>query len=264
MHPAWQGFSAALAVMAVSMAARLGGRRLAGAVAGLPVVSLPSLVWLGSTQGTGFAAQAALGSLLACAASPVQAWLWVRLLPRWGLLGAGVASVAAWVALVQALRAAQLSPAMAWVAVMIVTVPLARRGQAADASAAVVPRWRGQVWWCAAAAGVLCALIGWLAPRIGPHWSGALAAMPLVGMMSLLAVWATGDLPALPRFVRGYAGGVLAKALFLLALSQALGVLPLASAVLCSVVVMGLAMGAWRGVARAHSARRRQGSVSRA
>ena len=222
----------AVTVAAVLMAAQVFGRRLAGMLAGLPVITAPALLWLAQSQGAAFAAQTAVGSVAACGAAAVFALAYERLARRLtalatlagslaiGGLAALALSTVAWQAGLAAICAA-LGCVVAWAALPrpVSTAPAGRR-------------LRGEVWLVAAAAGAVCALIGAWSTQLGPYWSGLLASLPIVSACALVHQQLTAPADELRRLLRGYIGGLAGKAVFGLLFAALVGPLPAAAAVL--------------------------------
>lgn len=202
-------------VAAVMMAARLFGRRLAGLLAGLPVISAPALLWLAHEQGAAFAAASAVGSLAACAAAPLFAWGFERTARR---RGAGASLGAATLLLVLGLLAAQPlqgRPGLALVAALAVCLAVQR----ALARRVVVASWvrplRGEPWISAVLAGVVVAVVTRGAHELGPFWSGVATTLPVISACALVHLRLAGSPGEVTGFVSGYVPGVAAKAVFL-------------------------------------------------
>ncbi len=217
----------AVTVAAVLMAARLMGRRVAGLLAGLPVITVPALVWVAQEQGIDFAVQSAVGSAAACAMAPLFAASFMLLAQRFGAaISLSGAVLTAWAAvnLLQglagqpglALVAAALSCALVQWRVRRWVHPAWHLGKDTGAvntggpSRAIA----GEPWVTAALAGVVSASVALLATAVGPYWSGVLSTLPLISACALVHLQRTFGPSALPGFVSGYVVGVLAKALF--------------------------------------------------
>lgn len=202
-------------VAAVMMAARLFGRRLAGMLAGLPVISAPALLWLAHEQGEAFAAASAVGSLAACAAAPLFAWGFEFTARR---RGAGAALAAATLLLVLGLLAAQplqgrpgLALAVALAVCLVVQRVLARR----DAGASWVRPLPGEPWISAVLAGLVVALVTRASQELGPFWSGVATTLPVISACALVHLRLAGSAVEVTGFVSGYVPGLAAKAVFL-------------------------------------------------
>jgi hypothetical protein len=205
----------AAVVAAVMMAARLAGRVAAGWLAGLPVITMPALLWLAHEQGASFAAASAVGSLAACSAAALFALTFERVSRRRGAagaLGAGLAVLALAAVALQPLDGHPLAALAAAAATSILTARVARREAA---QGGWVRPLRGEPWLSAAAAGGIAAGISLLALRLGPYWSGLLATLPIISACALVHLQHAGTPGDVTRFVAGYAPGLLAKTLFL-------------------------------------------------
>jgi len=204
-----------MTVAAVMMAARLLGRHAAGLLAGLPVISAPTLVWLAAEQGVESATRSAMGGLAACAAAPVFALAFERAARRHGAAGAlwrALLALVAALALVQPLQAAP----WAMLGLALATALLAGRVVAGQPQAAGwVRALRGEPWMSASLAGGVSAGASQLATQVGPFWSGVVAALPLISGFALVHLRRAGGPGDVCRFVRGYVPDVAAKALFL-------------------------------------------------
>lgn len=221
----------AMTVAAVLMAARLMSRRVAGLLAGLPVITVPALLWLAQEQGTAFAVQSAVGSAAACAMAPWFAASFVLLARRFGpAISLAGAALTAWLA-VSLLHGLEDRPAMALVAAGLSCAFIqwwlgsARHAASAQGigpgagnartTAARPGALAGGPWVTAALAGIVSATVALLALRVGPYWSGVLSTLPLISACALVHLHRASGSAALPGFVSGYLVGVLAKALFL-------------------------------------------------
>ena len=229
---------AAMTVATVLVVAGKISRRGAGLLAGLPVITLPSLVGLAHDQGVDFVARSVSGSAAVCVMAPGLAITFVVLARRHGvaisLAGAAVVGGLA----VSAMQAVDGRPllALALAAVSCIVAKgwmgAAAAGPCAAAAAAATttpvqgavhlaahvaaPRRRtGEPWLTAAIAGAVVAAMSLLASRLGPYWSGVLSSLPIILVLSLLRLQRTAGVAALPAFVAGYVVGMLANAVFL-------------------------------------------------
>lgn len=213
-------FKAALTasvVASVMMAARLIGRPAAGMLAGLPVITVPSLLWLAQEQGATFAAASAIGSLAACAAAPAFAWAFERTAQRhgaWWSLAAGAATLTASALVLKPLGG---QPVATLLVVAMVCALVFRAVAARGARSGWVRQLRGEPWLSAALAGAVSATVSLLAIRVGPFWSGMLSTLPLISACALVHLRRAGGAGDVTRFVTGYVPGVFAKALFVFA-----------------------------------------------
>jgi hypothetical protein len=246
MDTACKAMLTAITVAAVLLAARVLGRRAAGLLAGLPVITLPALVWLVHDQGTDFAAHSAVGSLAACAMAPLFAAAYQALATRWGAAGslAGAACVGAGATL--ALHALERWPLLLLVAALAGSRLVRRHSlQRRPAHAAVaLPRpLAGEPWVTAATAGAVSAAVAWLATALGPYWAGVLATLPLISACALVHLHVAAGRTTLPGFVGGYAVGIGAKALFVYGFVVAAPILGAAGAF--AAAALAGAAGAW-------------------
>jgi hypothetical protein len=226
-------------VAAVLMAAQLFGRRLAGMLAGLPVITAPVLLWLTYEQGAAFAAASAVGSVAACGSAAFFALAYGRLSRRCGPAFSMAASLACGglVALLLAPLASAAWAALAAVALacLLVLRLLPRAGEAPSAPV----RARSQIWVVAVAAGAMSGLVGLVAPHVGPYWSGLLASLPIISACVLLHEHLHARQDDIHRYLRGYVTGLGGKALFAVAFGALVPILPAALALLLS---LGLAL----------------------
>lgn len=214
----------AIAVAAVLMTAQLFGRRLAGLVAGLPVIAAPSLLWIAAEQGAAYAARCAVGSLAACGAAAVFAVIYERmarcsgLLPSMGAALAGGGLVALALAL---LTRGEDGLATALLATTALCTWALLRLPAARGEARTARRLRGELLLTAALAGIVSAVIALWSPLLGPFWSGLLASLPVISSAALVQQHLTVPHADRQRFLRGYAMGLVGKAAFATAFAAA-------------------------------------------
>jgi hypothetical protein len=239
----------AITVAAVLMAAQLIGRRLAGLLAGLPIITAPALLWLTQSQGAAFAAQTALGSVAACGAAALFALAYERLSRRLtaaatlagSLAVGGVAALApsavTWSA-GRALACAALGCALAWRALPRPAAP-AQPGR----------RLRGELWLVAAAAGAVCALLGAWSVQLGPYWSGLLASLPIVSACALVHQQVSAPADEVRRLLRGYVDGLAGKAVFGVLFAELLGPLQAAAALLLAAALAVAVVGGTHALA---------------
>jgi len=203
----------AFAVAVVLMTAQLFGRRLAGMLAGMPVISAPALLWLAHDQGVDFAALSANGSIAACAAAALYAVVYDRLSHRFGPLLSVSASLALGgiAALLLSLLGAGTSVALA---LAVAACALALRALPADRPPPP-PRsmWR-QLWLIAGVAGLVSAAVSLVSTAVGPFWSGLLASLPVISTCALFHQHSTAGGASLRPFLSGYVSGLVTKALF--------------------------------------------------
>lgn len=232
----------AAVVALVMMAARLFGSRVAGGLAGLPVVTAPALLWIAAEQGNTFAAHAAVGSLAACAGAPLFALAFLVLARRgaaWPALLGGL--------VVLALASLALAPLAGLPWVMLAAAALACvvvLHQVRPQPVVAVARSRvGEPWLTALTAGLISAVVSALAPRLGAHGAGLLATLPIISACAMVHLQSSGQGAAIAGFVRGYVVGIAAKSAFVFVFALALAGLGAATA-----LVLALAAGAAAGV----------------
>lgn len=226
-------------VAAVLMVAQLFGRRLAGMLAGLPVITAPTLLWLAYERGAAFAAASAVGSVAACGSAAFFALAYARLSGRFGPTVSTAASLAC--GGVVALLLAPLAGA-AWAvltAAALACLLVLRLLPRAGAPPSGPCRAHGQIWPVAVAAGAMCGLVGMVAPQVGPYWSGLLASLPIISGCALLHAHVHARPDDIHRFLRGYVTGLGGKALFAVAFGSLVSWLPAALAML---LALGLAL----------------------
>jgi hypothetical protein len=208
----------AMTVAAVLMIAQLFGRRVAGLVAGMPVITVPALLWIASEQGGAFAAASAQGIFTACALAAVFAMVYERTARSRGPAVSILLSVAAaglLLLLVHRLTDSgwmtawiTLGAAVALCLVALLTTPVVVRSNRSS------QRLRGELGFTAALAGVISAVLSLAAPQVGPFWCGVFAALPLISGCALVHQHLTASATDRQHFVHGYAIGLLSKLLF--------------------------------------------------
>lgn len=205
----------AMTVAAVMMAARLLGRHAAGMLAGLPVISAPSLLWLVSEQGVDSAVRSAFGGLAACAAAPVFALVFERAAQRHGAGGALARALLALIASLALLYPLQAQPVVMLTLALSMALLAWRFAVRQPQPAGWVRALRGEPWLSASLAGLVSASASYISTQVGPFWTGAVAALPLISGCALVQLQRAGGSSEIRRFIAGYAPGVAAKAVFL-------------------------------------------------
>jgi len=222
MDWAYKAAVTASVVASVMMAARLFDRRVAGALAALPVLSAPALLWLADEQGPAFAADTATGNLLACVVAPAFAWAFLCAARARGAAAAlaiacAVAAALAWLLLKLGLSGD------AWFALGLAlascaAVLAALGGE--DTRAGWVRPLPWEPWLSAGVAAALSVLVSAQAQPLGPAVAGLLTAMPLISGCALVHLRRAGGRGNLVHFVRGYVLGIAAKAVFAVTFAQ--------------------------------------------
>jgi hypothetical protein len=219
-------YKAALTATTVALllaVAQLFGRRLAGILAGLPTVTGPALVWLALDFGTEFAGQAALGSVAASAMCGLFAVGYARasrlhgpavatscaliasllplpLLTGWHHAGADPLALLVGVVLICGLCIAWIPPTPA--RLDVIAAPSRRR--------------QLELWITSGVSGAVSGVTAYAAPQVGAFWSGVLASPPLIAAAVAvhLQLCGTHSDSAVPRFLRGYAAGLIGRCSF--------------------------------------------------
>lgn len=242
------GYKAMLTTVSVAlvlMVAQTFGRRLAGLLAGLPIITAPALLWVASEHGPGFAARTAVGSLAACGLMALFALAYERVSRRHGpalSLASGLAAIVAAGVPAAALAGHPLRAlafTLACCGLAAVLLPRSRPG------AAPARRLRGEIAYTAVMAGVVGIVAALIASAFGPFWAGVLAALPVISAAALVNQHLTATHDDIRRFLRGYVAGLSGKAMF---------ALTFAVAVVAAGAPMALGLGALVGLATSFSA----------
>lgn len=218
------GYKAMLTAVTVALVLVLAqtiGRRLAGALAGLPVTTAPALLWIGMEQGPAFAAASAVGSIAACGVVAVFALAYERLSRRLGPAATLLASLAA--AAFAALPGATLAghPLRALLAAGTVCTLVLLLLPSGGPRAGQARRIRADIAVTAVVAGLTSAAVSVGASALGPFWAGLLASLPVIGAATLVAQHVRAPHEDIQRFLRGYVAGLLGKAVFASAFASA-------------------------------------------
>ena len=218
-------FHAALSAAAVGLlltTLRRAGPRAAGLGAAVPISSLPALFWLSLEQGGRFATSAVLGSLYGTGLTVLLGALFARLAVA---CPAPLAALLAWLAVgalavltwgVAAVPAAIALLALAVLAVGRLALPPAPAGDTRPGTGE-----RARAWLPMAAAGSMSLVVSELSRHAGAQFCGLLAALPVVGMITVQAGSRRGGPTLALRVLHGYLDGMTAKAAFLGALGAA-------------------------------------------
>lgn len=208
----WKALLTAAAVSLVMLLARKGGRRAAGMVAALPTVTAPALAWLAHDRGNGFAADAGIASVAACAMLAAFAVVHAHVARHRGVvttLCCGIVAAALF-AVPAALASTRLIAAIALAVfscvLALLCLPLPPRH-------ALLPA-RTPLAATVLAAACLGMLTAAAAPLFGSFVAGMLASLPLIsGAVAVTEHAATGH-AGVAQFLRGYVAGLLARATF--------------------------------------------------
>jgi hypothetical protein len=248
------GYKAMLTTVTVALVllvAQTFGRRLAGMLAGLPIITAPALLWIAAEQGAAFAARAAVGSIAACGLMAVFALAYERLSRRFGPVAtlAGSLAVGGLIAMPMALleghpvRAVVLTGVLCTIVVLLLPRPASPCGQAR--------RIRGEIAFTAAAAGLISVAVSVGARELGPYWSGLLAALPVISAVVLVSQHLTAPHADIQRFLRGYVAGLIGKAAFAIAFAAAVVTTGAPLAILTALVLgLGVTFATTQGLRR--------------
>jgi hypothetical protein len=210
-------------VVAASLTARRFGARVGGLIAGLPVVAGPILLAYALAHGRGFAANAAVGTMLGLVSLIAFVVVYARLA---GAVPWPVAMLGGWLAFAAAtaaFSAASPPPGIALAAALgglLVGLALSPRVPAGAERGAPLPAWDLPMRAACALALVLTltAVAGWL----GPQLSGLLAPFPIIATVLATFTHAQGGAVEVRRLLRWLLGGYGAFALFCFVLAVAL------------------------------------------
>ena len=232
-----------LLVLAATQLQRRYGGTIGGVFTGLPVTSAPLSLFLALENGAGFAARAAVGTLLGLIAMAGFCAAYARSARhlRWGaaLALAAATSAALFIALARLPQrplpaAALVFPALLALALLI--------GRARPAAAPPHP------WWDlpARAGFALAAVVGITAAaaHLGPTWSGMLATLPILSAVMGGFTHRHAGAEAARALLRGIVVGALGAAAFNLIVALAvvrLGVAPAYGAAITAALVLAWA-----------------------
>lgn len=213
-----------LALLLLGIAERLHGPRVAGWLAGFPVVAGPLLLFVTMDQGFRFGSAAALGAYFGLlpwlAFSATYAWCarsfgWVR---------CAVFGFAAWT--IVAVAAVILQGTARWLealpfAILACAIGYYRRGETSDEE-------REHVWWGLPArmiaGAVLTVVITRFAGAMGTKWSGIFATFPVMGSIIAISNHIQFGRRAVQEAVAGMSMGLASVGVFCFAVYVLLGV----------------------------------------
>jgi len=215
------GYKAMLTTVTVAIVltvARTLGRRVAGVLAGLPVITAPAPVWIAVDHGAVFAACTAAGSIAASGVLAIFALAYERLSRRVGAMltmmgSVAVLSIAAWVTAMapwtdQPMPAAVLAVAVCSAALTLIPSGVSRVNGTVQL--------KGEVVLTSSAAGVISVGVSLGAGELGPFVAGLLVSLPVISGAVLVNQHLTATTTELRQFLRGYITGLLGKAIFAL------------------------------------------------
>lgn len=209
---------------------------MAGWVAGFPVVTGPTLLFISLDQGATFAAAAAHASLIAVLgnASFIVAYAWMALRAPW--YGAAAVGVGAFALVGWALTILHADP---WVALITTVLGLMAASRSFPEVTFVNTARAPSPWELpirCVAAGALSLAVMQLADRLGPTTSGLMAVFPVLGLVfGVFAQLVWGGAGA-ARLLAGMVQGLYAFTTFCFVLALTLGALDTTWAFLAAVM----------------------------
>jgi hypothetical protein len=175
-----------LALLAFGIVERLHGPRIAGWLAGFPIVAGPLLVFVTLDHGAAFGSATALGAFFGLVPWLAFAMTYAWAARRWAWAWCTLIGFAVWT--LTAMLAVWVEDGPRWLeAIPLVAFVIALfaqpRGEASDEE-------REHVWWGLparmVAGAILTVLITQFASAMGTHWSGIFATFPVMG--SIIAI----------------------------------------------------------------------------
>ncbi|MBK1616396.1 hypothetical protein CKO44_23410 [Rubrivivax gelatinosus] len=204
----------AATVWVVMVVAGRSGRRLAGVAAALPTITAPTLAWLIHERGVGFAMDAAIASVSACAMLAIFTLGYALASRRRGhvcalLCGLAGALILAWPAYAASAGLAEaLMLGLGCSALALYCMPRCAP------EAVALPHPRRSLACAALAAAGLTALAATAGPALGSFATGLLSSLPVISAAVAMFEHARGGHRAVATFLRGYAWGLFGKAAF--------------------------------------------------
>ena len=214
MDWAYKAVLTAAMVALLLIGGRAFGRRVAGALAGLPTVTGPALIWLAMEFGADYVVEAATGSVAACAACALFAFAYERASRRVGAVVAVLVASAGSIAFAVPLQwlpgglpgALVLAAASSWLVYRLIPDP---RYEPTFNSPL-----RYEIGLTAVVAGTVSGAVALAAPQVGAFWAGVLASPPLIAAALAMHQQICDGQPAVRRFLRGYVAGLIGRAVF--------------------------------------------------
>jgi hypothetical protein len=223
-------------LLLLSLAARRWGPRVAGWLAGLPIVAGPILLFLALEQGAAFASRAATSALAAVSATVAFIVAYAHAAQRAGWPSALGIGMATWLAVAFAVSRVEASLGvavlLAGAALFAAPRSLPRTGQETGGRAVA----RAELGARMLAGALLTVGVTFAAEAVGPRWSGSLAIFPVLA--SVLAVFShRGQGPVFATaLLRAMTTGMVSLAAFCLVVAVALPTLGTPAAFALSVV----------------------------
>lgn len=181
--------TAAAVVVGCSLLAERSGPMIAAIIATLPISIGPVYVFLALDHDAAFIAQGALGSMSANLANAALCAVYVPLAQRFGTVACLSAAVLAWFVALVLLRALDLPFAV--LLIMTIAAYGSLHGLFQRYRAAKLSHQPSRPWYLipmrAGFVATLAAVVTTLSAKVGPGWSGVLAALPVV-LTSMIAM----------------------------------------------------------------------------
>jgi hypothetical protein len=247
-----------LFLAALSLAGRRWGPRVAGWLAGLPLVTGPILYFVALERGADFAAQSARATLAAVFAMLAfnLAYAWGASRMRWPL--AFPVALSGWLAAAFAVSAAPESLAFS-TAVAVAALVLAPRLFPAVRGAGAPYAPPAYELLLRMAAGALFVLaVTASAAALGPAWTGRLSTIPILGLVLAIFTHRASGAASAAALLRAMARGLYSYATFCLVVAAALPRLGLAASFTLAIALGLVAQAASVAILQGSSAARRK------
>jgi hypothetical protein len=204
----------AVTVAAILMVAQMFGRRIAGVIAGLPLISAPAFIWVAMEQGHAFASQTASGAVAACALMAIFWLAFERVSRSSNAFFALVVSLGVVATLARWISGAEF-PLWFTFATALVVCALALK-LLPEPSAAKTPTTcsRRTLVLTAVVAGGISAVVSTCASELGSYWSGMVASLPVSSACVVIHQRITATHHDVRHFLRGYMAGLIGKVCF--------------------------------------------------
>lgn len=232
-----------LALLVLGIVERLHGPRIAGWLAGFPVVAGPLLLFIGIEHGTAFASAAALGGYFGLVPWLAFVMTYAAAARRHGWVSSAACGFAAWG--VTALAAVAVQDWTRWLeivplAAFLVAVTHFPRGEPSDEE-------REHIWWglparMIAGAGLTIGITRF-ADAMGTHWSGIFATFPIMGSIIAISNHVQYGRHALQEAVAGMTMGIASVGSFCFAAYLLLPRMNIGTALMLSLAVSLMAHG---------------------
>ena len=232
-----------LALLIFGIVERLHGPRIAGWLAGFPIVAGPLLVFITLERGTAFGSGAALGAYFGLVPWLSFAATYAWCCRFWGWVGCTLASFSVWTAV--ALAAVALQGGPGWLEVLpsvilIAAICLYPRGEPSDEE-------REHVWWGlparALAGAALTVAITQFAGLLGKSWSGLFTTFPVMGSIIAISSHIQYGRHAVREAVAGMSMGLASVGAFCVAAYLLLGMTGMWTAFVLSLVASSTVHG---------------------